>query len=486
MRNPFTRKKGAHSIDYSAVVRSVRTRDQGRFRWLRRKWVLISLGALVLLGAAGGYVAWFYYSLQADVQEDLPDVDPQEDDEKPFIVLLVGSDSRKGLTEQEQEELGADDETAAGIAVTGQRADTIILGQVDPETNHVTMVQFPRDLYVPMPGGARGRINEALQQGENYLVKTVEQLTGLDVHHYAQVNLAGFRDLVDAIDGVEVCIPKPIPFDSATGIEVKPDEVGMIEFDGDRAIRFVRSRKVFGEGDFARIQNQQKFLAAAIDKVTSPSTFLSWGRIQKLKDVAGKNFVVDSNTGLWEFYGILRRFRSFNPQDYEAYTAPNLGLATTEGGASIVRPDMRAMRAMFNAMAENKSPGEADDVPNIAPNTIRVGVYNGTSEDGAAAAAAERIKAAATTSEGTVGVEEIDDADHFGYKQSVIRFEKENKAMARFMAAIVPDAKMKKHNVEPGVDVEVIVGRRFKTSKVVQILPIPIPKPGALPEVCRE
>jgi LCP family protein required for cell wall assembly len=486
MRNPFARKKGAHSIDYSSVVRSVRTREHRRFRWLRHKWVLISLGVVVLLGAAGGYAVWFYYSVEGDVQRDIPDVDPQEGDEKPFLVLLVGSDSRKGLTEEEQETLGADDETATGVRITGQRADTIILGHVDPETNHVIMVQFPRDLYVPLPGGGRSRINEALQQGENYLVKTVEQLSGLDVHHYAQVNIAGFRDLVDALDGVEVCVPKPIPFDPATGIEIKPEEVGMVKFDGDRAIRFVRSRKVFGEGDFARIQNQQKFLAAAIDKITSPSTFLNWGRIQKLKDVAGKNFVVDSNTGLWEFYGILKRFRSFNPTDYEAYTAPNLGLSTTEDGASIVRPDMGAMRALFDALAENRSPAEADNVPNIAPNTIRLGVYNGTSVDGAAAAAAERIKEAAGTSEGTVRIEEVDDAERVGYKRSLIRYEKESRQIAKFVAAVVPGARMQKHNVEPGVDVEVIVGKRFGAKKVVQILPLPIPKPGDLPEVCRE
>ncbi len=103
-------------------------------------------------------------------------------------------------------------------------------------------------------------------------------MTGIDINKYAQVNIAGFRDLVDAVEGVDICIAEPIPFDTATGIEVTEDEVGMVHFDGDRAIRFVRSRKVFGGGDFDRIQNQQKFLSAALSKITSPATFLDLGQ----------------------------------------------------------------------------------------------------------------------------------------------------------------------------------------------------------------
>lgn len=486
MRNPFRRRRGAHSHDLSGMVRSVRTRDRKRFRWLRRKWVWIPLVVLLVLGGVAGYAAWYYYGLEGKLQKRIAPVVPEDDEAKPFNVLLVGSDSRAGLTEEEQEKLGADDELADGTRVTGERADTLILAHVDPETDHVTMVQFPRDLWVRASNGEMMKINETLQLGQAALVQTVIDLTGLHVNHYAQVNIAGFRDLVDALDGVKVCVPEPIPFDPATGIEVTADEVGMVEFDGDRAVRFVRSRKVFGEGDLARIQNQQKFLSAAIDKVTSPATFLDWGRIQELRRVAGDNFEIDDNTGLWELYEILKRFRSFDPNNYEAYTVPNLGTGTTEGGASIVVPDRPAMKAMFGAIADNTSPAAADDVPSIDPATVRVGVYNGTDAAGKAARAARALEDATRTATGSVVVEDVADAGRKGHRATVVRYEPEASKMAELVAAAIPGAELRRGNVDAGVDVAVVVGKRFTTKKIVQILPIPIPKPGALPEVCRE
>ncbi|HEX2050502.1 MAG TPA: LCP family protein [Actinomycetota bacterium] len=486
MRNPFRRRRGAHSYDLSGMVRSVRTRDRKRFRWLRRKWVWIPLVVLLLLGGVAGYAAWYYYGLEDDVQDPVAPIVPTETAEEPFNVLLVGSDSREGLTEAEQEKLGADDELADGTQVTGQRADTLILAHVDPETDHVTMVQFPRDLWVRASNGDMMKINEALQLGKSALAQTIIDLTGLRINHYAQINIAGFRDLVDALGGVEVCVPEPIPFDPATGIEVTADEIGMVTFDGDRAIRFVRSRKVFGEGDFARIQNQQKFLAAAIDKLTSPGTFLSWTRVLELRRVAGDNLRIDDDTGLWELYGILQRFRSFDPNNYEAYTVPNLGTGTTEGGASIVVPDRPAMKAMFEAMADNVSPAAADDVPSIDPSTVRVGVYNGTAVAGRAEEAAGELEDATRTATGSVVIEDVDDAGRTGHRDTVVRYEPEARKMAELVAAALPGAELTRGNVAPGVDVAVVVGTRFRTRKIVQILPIPIPKPGALPEVCRE
>ncbi|MDQ4145746.1 MAG: LCP family protein [Actinomycetota bacterium] len=492
MRNPFKKKSAPR--DFTGMIRSSRERPH-RFAFLRKKWVLTSLMIVLVLGAGAAYGAWLYFDLQSGVQDDGTIADPrppaENDVDPPFNVLLVGSDSRKGLTEEEQDDLGAQDVTADGTPIGGERADTLILAHVDPETDHVTMVQFPRDLYVAVADGGKSKINEALQAGNNNLLETVRDLTDLDIHHFAKVNIAGFRDLVDAIDGVEVCIPDPIPFDPQTGIEVPPDEVGMVEFDGDRALRFVRSRH-FATGDFQRIQNQQKFLAAALDKITSPDTFLHFDRLLELRSVAKDNVEIDRDTTVTELYSILQRFRNFDPENYEAYTAPNLGTGSVDLGngevASIVEPDRAGLRMMFDAIADNESPGEADGVPDVKTASITVGVYNGTDVDGAAQEAAAELKAATTTVHGSVQIETVADALRQNYKETVVAYEGNSKSAAEkaeLVAAAIPGATLKKGRTTPGIDVEVTVGRKFETKKITQIIPIKIPKPTELPEECQ-
>ena len=487
MRNPFSRKNAPSLADrYSGLIRSARSRP-ARFGFLRKRRALIALIVLAVLAAGGGYAAYFYYNLQGALQN--PDIDlsdpqePEGDEDPPFNVLLVGSDSRKGLTEEEQLDLGAGD-------VAGERADTLIIGHIDPETEHVTMVQFPRDLYVPEADGGKSKINETLEAGDVHLIETVEEVTGLDMHHYAKVNIAGFRDLVDAIGGVEVCIADPIPFDPQTGIEVTPEDVGMVEFDGDKALRFVRSRH-FETGDFERIQNQQKFLSAAIDKITSLDTFLRLERIFDLRDIAKDNVTIDRDTTLTGLWSILKRFRAFDPANYEAYTVPNLGVGSVElpsgDTASIVEPNPRAMRVMFEALENNESPAEADGVPDVKTSSISISVLNGTAVDGAGESAADEIVAATRTEDGSVDVESVANADKDNYKKTVIvhRDRPDSKEKARVIVSAIPGAKMQVGRIGAGLDVSVIVGKRFKTRQLAQIVPIPIPKPAELPEECR-
>lgn len=486
MRNPFKKKEDPFAASrWDGMLRGARER---RRRHMRHWWQWAALGVAVLLLGGGGFAVWAYYHLQGRLQRDIPEVAPPEGgDAKPFNVLLVGTDSRTGLTEQEQLDLGAAD-------VGTNLSDTIIVAHVDPETDHITMVQFPRDLYVPLATGTTAKINSAYSSGRSNLVKTIENLTHLDINHYAEVNLAGFRDIVDAVNGVDICISEPIPFDPHTGIEVPEDELGMVHFDGDRALRFVRSRHAFATGDFARIENQQKFLSAALNKVTSPGTFLNLGRIKSLYDVAGDNVRIDNHTTIKGLYDLLKRFRAFNPGDYEAYTAPNLGSTTITLSSgepySIVQPDWPALHLLFRAVRDNESPAEADGVPNIDPSTIRLGVYNGVGLDQPVAApAAEEIESATTIASAngtaTVDVAEISNANHFGYKHTVVHYEASAEKMAQLVAAALPGAELEEANTKPGIDVEVIVGQRFKTKKIVQILPIPLPQPGELPAVCR-
>jgi len=314
--------------------------------------------------------------------------------------------------------------------------------------------------------------------------RRIGSLTGLEINQYLQVNIAGFRDLVNAIGGVEICITEPIPFDPNTGIEVDEDELGLVEFNGERALRFVRSRR-FPTGDFERIRNQQKFLAAAIDKVTSISTVLSPGKINRLLTVAGDNVETDRHTTILGLKDLANDLRHFDPEHYEAYTVPNLGTARV-GGASVVLPDMPALELMFEAIAGNESPAEADGVPSVAPSTIRVAVYNGTSKEGLAASTAARLKRDTNVGDGGVQVVDSANAVRSNFRQTIIRYRPAAGAMAEVIAAAMPNAELEEGSTLRGVDVAVVVGRRGgRTIELVQILPIPIPPPGDLPAECR-
>jgi LCP family protein required for cell wall assembly len=474
MTNPFGKKPPIRDAQhYPNLFRSVRTR-QNKFwgRWY--SWVAGALALLLLVG--GGFGVWYYYSFQAAITDEVGGANAPEEG-KPTNVLLVGSDSREGLTDEQKFRLGASD-------VGGQRADTLIVAHIDPATDRVTMVQFPRDYYVEYPDGREERINAALQDGDEFMIKTVEHVTGIDINDYVKVDIAGFRNLVDAIGGVRICLTEAIPFDSATGLEVTDDEVpGMVFFDGDRAISYVRSRKVFTEGDFARIQNQQRFLAAAIRKTMSAGTLFRVDRLLALKRAVGNNITISDTLNLGGIRDLAKQLSNVNPDTYEVYTAPNFGTMTV-GEASVVEPDLESMRYLFRKMKANESPSD-DGVPDIPPSEISVGVYNGTGIDGQASTAADELVAATATEDGDeLAIQEIADADRDDYGKTRIVYEAANEEKAQLIAAALPKARLEEGKTRKGVDVAVIVGEAFEAQRLVQLTPIDIPEPGSRPEEC--
>jgi LCP family protein required for cell wall assembly len=351
-----------------------------------RRVLVWSLACCVALAASyGGYVAWLYYDAQEGVKDpDLdPFVEPRTEAETPFWALLVGSDSREGLTEEEQDRLGAQDVNADGTPITGERADTLILARVDPEADHITMVQFPRDLYVTFPDGTTGKVNAALDRGRPFLVQTVESLTDVSLNQYAQVNISGFRDLVDAIGGVDVCFPEPVPFDSSTGFEVTSDEVGMVHLDGERALRYVRTRKVFAEGDFERIANQQKLLASAIQKVATLGTLFRPDRVHALFATIKESVRTDSYSSLRDLQSLAERFKVLSEDSLDVYVVPNQGTTVNEAG-DVVVPATKRLTLLFSKLGSPRgldpvAEGKLEDwrvdvpVPGALPPACRTG-----------------------------------------------------------------------------------------------------------------
>ena len=208
--------------------------------------------------------------------------------------LILGSDSRAGLTKEEQIQFGSDAEIGGE-----NRSDTIMLVHSDPEREKAVILSFPRDLWVDIPGVGENKINAAFEGGidgggPDLVAKTVHGLTGLRINHFVYVDLVGFQGIVDTLDGVEMCIsaenvntpgwvegPTESVYyrepgyiaDPFTGLHVKP---GCQVLEADQALAYVRTRHLTCDNvpDFARINRQQEFLSAVINRLLEPSELL--------------------------------------------------------------------------------------------------------------------------------------------------------------------------------------------------------------------
>jgi LCP family protein required for cell wall assembly len=242
-------------------------------RWKdARPWVILAAGlAAVLLSTAAMWGVNLV--LELDRHPTVPGVDRELAVESDFAkhprnVLILGSDARGGLSPEEQAQFGTEDD------VEGERSDTIILLHIDPRREKAVVVHFPRDLLVNIPGHGDDKINAAYSlEGPELVVRTVKEFTGLPIHNYIEVDLAGFQNLVDALGGVRICVDQAMN-DPLAGLDIP--RAGCYTFDGDRALAFVRARHIQGDivPDFSRIARQQQFMRAMMNRLVSVRNLL--------------------------------------------------------------------------------------------------------------------------------------------------------------------------------------------------------------------
>lgn len=242
------------------------------------------LAVLLVLALLAGLVMYFFAKVdKVDALRDYPDrpaATPGQD------WLLVGSDSREGLSAEERKRLHSGD-------AQGRRTDTIILLHV-PSGGKPTMVSLPRDSYVPIPGHGRNKLNAAFAfGGPPLLVQTVERVTGIRIDHYAEIGFGGFVGMVDAVGGVELC-PKRDIKDKKAGLNVKK---GCQEMDGPTALGYVRARYFDPKGDLGRVERQQEFLGAIFKETATPSTLLNPFRLVSLGNAGTTALAVDEQDG---------------------------------------------------------------------------------------------------------------------------------------------------------------------------------------------
>lgn len=202
--------------------------------------------------------------------------------------LLVGSDSRKGLSAAENRKLGT-----GGVAVDGGRTDTIML--LHTGSGPSLLLSIPRDSLVPIPGHGTQKINAAFAYGgPKLLVQTIEQNTGLRIDDYVEVGLGGFVNSVNAIGGVRICPSRNIN-DRRANLHVKK---GCQTADGATALAWSRSRHAFPRlGDIRRAQHQRAVISGIGRGVKSPWTFLNPWRYYRTVHAATDSLTISKGTG---------------------------------------------------------------------------------------------------------------------------------------------------------------------------------------------
>ena len=369
------------------------------------KWVLRVLIAVPLVLVLAGVALLLYASAQIDRQQvnGLQASSPQN-------ILITGTDSREGLTREQQNELTTGSQG-------GNLTDTIFLLQVGG--GRTAMLAFPRDLYVTRCDGSRGRINAAVQiGGPGCLVQTITELSGLEISHHLEVNFLGFRDIVDAVGGVEVCLDAPI-VDQDSGLDLP---AGCQRLDGVEGLGYVRVRKI--DNDLQRIKRQQQFVKALASEVLSPAVLANPVRLVETTTTVANAITADTRLGPIDMVRTGWAMRGLANGLDNAYTVPATGAMI--GGASVLEISQPAADALFADFDDGALLAAATPAAEaLQPGEIEVVVLNGARVAGLAGQVADQLRGQGFVVQSVGNAEAVD--------TSVIRYPQGERAAAEVL-----------------------------------------------------
>jgi LCP family protein required for cell wall assembly len=295
----------------------------------------------------------------------------------PCNYLLLGSDSRKGLTPEEIAAYGSDKHNG-GV----NRSDTIIVVHTDPSTNKATILHFPRDLWVDIPGHGWGKINSSFEGGvegggPELVARTIKSISGIQINHVMYVDLAGFQGVVDAMGGVPMCVDRPM-YDQLAGLNIP--KAGCYNFDGTTALGYVRARHLPGDciPDFARIARQQQFLRAVLNKMLSTHQIL---HLASVVPAVVKNLWVDPGLNIAEMKYLADQLHGINTGAADFRVVPTVPESIYPNGVftSVVKMVQPQADELFRAIRTGKPLGnlgkeQVDTAP--SPADIKVAVFD--------------------------------------------------------------------------------------------------------------
>ncbi|WP_344898948.1 LCP family protein [Actinomadura meridiana] len=363
--------------------------------WRVLGWLSIGLSVVLVAASLTAYGFW----RRLDGQIARENVDGRLGDDRPeklnnsLNILLMGSDSRAGENSRYGEE-------------SGQRSDTTILLHISPGGESAIGISFPRDSMVQMPSCEKkngavipaqfGMINAAFSNGGPACTwKTIESLTRVHIDHYVEVDFSGFKRVVDALDGVEICVPHRID-DPKAELHLKK---GRQTVQGEQALGYVRTRYVLNDGsDLERIKRQQAFMASVVKKATDRGMLTDPGRTYGFLSAVAKSIKVDDRLTLPTMQKIAGSLRGMSAGKVRFVTVPVQAYPQDKNRVQF----SRALAApLFQAVREdNKLPEpaptpvpaqNANQAPPVPPAQVRVGVFNGTHTPGLAQRTADQL-----------------------------------------------------------------------------------------------
>nr|WP_214661758.1 LCP family protein [Streptomyces polyasparticus] len=331
------------------------------------RWIALGVSVLVLVVAGIGW--GIYKQLQGNITQDLTAAEELEryEKERPAPsthnaqnILLIGSDTRAG---KGNDRYGKDSGTDGG------RSDTTILLHLAADRKSATAVSLPRDVMVDIPSCRRGngtRTEEQFAQfnwafewgGAACTIRTVEALTDIRIDHHMIVDFRGFKKMVDAVDGVEVCLKDPID-DPDAKLKLP---AGRHRLDGEQALGYVRARKTLGDGsDTERMDRQQAFLGALVNKVKSNGVLLNPTRLYPVLDAATSSLTTDpAIAGLTDLYDLVRSMRNIPAEKVQFLTVPRQSYIYDANRDELVQPDAGRL---FDRLRNDAPLQVAEEVP---------------------------------------------------------------------------------------------------------------------------
>ena len=326
-------------------------------------------------------------------------------DDGAIDILLVGMDSRTDahgnpLTPEELATLRAGDEDATNT-------DTIILVRIPNNGKSATAISIPRDAYVEAPGIGKMKINgvygsvhletmkelveeqgedpeiaepEATAAGREELIKTVANLTGVTVDHYAEIGLLGFALIADALGGVDVCLNAPV-YEELSGADFP---AGWQRLAGPQALSFVRQRHDMPRGDLDRVVRQQAVMASLAHEVISSKTLSSPATLDRLQQAVQRSVVLSDGWDVMDFVDQLQKLAAGNVAFATIPIVEEAGWSD-DSMQSVVRVDPTEVKDWVSGLLNDQDEGKTEELA-YSPDKTTVNVVNDTDINGLAAA----------------------------------------------------------------------------------------------------
>ncbi|OYN87873.1 LCP family protein [Parenemella sanctibonifatiensis] len=274
---------------------------------------------------------------------DVGEIENRPPEQPGTAVLFVGSDSREGLSPEQREQLRTGD-------IEGKRTDTMMLIYRPPQGKSV-ILSLPRDSFLPIPGHGENKLNAAYAfGGPQLLIETVEQSTGIRIDGYVEIGFGGFVNLVDAVDGIEVCLDEPMQEGNWLDIPA-----GCNTLDGVQALGYARMRKSDPTGDLGRMKRQREVLSKVADKALNPMSVINPVRYWNLAHAGTASLVLSQDTSLPTAVGMVLAL--MRPDEAHTLMVPiSDPNARTSAGSSMIWDEDQAAE-LFAQIAEGNTEG---------------------------------------------------------------------------------------------------------------------------------